>query len=237
MNVIWVSRKGGRENNEDAVGKLRKKGILCIAVADGLGGHNAGEVASHCVVKTVLNSFDSSPDFSHESVLKYINDAHNTLVQKSLTDPKYFKMSSTLTVLLIKGKRAMWANVGDSRLYRFEKDRILEVTEDHSLAFDDFMAGKIEYDDIRNSKKQNRLTNAVGSYIKDMNIYEPVFINGQSSFLLCTDGFWEYVDEDSMEQLKEKSVNPRDWLEKMIELREKNAPSDSDNYTAAVVFV
>lgn len=237
MRVTWVSRTGGRKINEDAVGKLREKGILCIAVADGLGGHNAGEVASKLAVETVLKSFSESPDFTKDSLVRYITDAHNAIIEKSKTDPDYVHMSSTIVVLLVKGKKALWANVGDSRLYRLEKNRIIEVTEDHSLAFVDFMNGKIEYDQIRTSQNQSRLTNALGSYIADLNVSEITTLSGASGFLLCTDGWWEYVGEDEIEALSESSSDARDWLEKMLAVREENAPQNSDNYTAAAVFM
>lgn len=235
MNIIWVSRKGGRTKNEDCLGKIRRKGITCIVVADGLGGHNAGDVASHCLVETVLNDFDKSPEFSRDALVKYVSNAHDVLIQKSMTDPKYLKMASTAVLLLIRGKKAIWANVGDSRLYRFENSRIIEVTEDHSAAFEEFKAGKIEYDDIRRSKNQNSLTNAVGSHIQGLKIYGPRHIGSHPSFLLCTDGFWEYVDEENMESTREQSVNIRNWLESMVDIRDRKAPENSDNYSAVVV--
>lgn len=237
MRVTWVSRTGGRSVNEDAIGKARDKGILCIAVADGLGGHNAGEIASKLAVETILKSFADMPVFSKESIKRYITDAHNAILRKAKTDPDYLHMSSTIVVLLVKGKRALWAHVGDSRLYRLEKNKIAEVTEDHSLAFLDFMNGDIEYDQIRESENQSRLTNALGSYIKDLKISEETLLSSSSAFLLCTDGWWEYVRENDIESLSESSRDARGWLERMLAVREANAPENSDNYTAAAVFM
>lgn len=237
MRVTWVSRTGGRKVNEDAIGKIRDKGILCIAVADGLGGHNAGEVASKLAVETILKSFSDKPEFSKESITSYITDAHSAILEKSKTDPDYLHMSSTIVVLLVKGKKAIWGHVGDSRLYRLEKNRIVEVTEDHSLAFLDFMKGNIEYDQIRESENQSRLTNALGSYIKDLKVSEITALSGSTAFLLCTDGWWEYVRENDIESLSESAQDARGWLEKMLAVREANAPENSDNYTAAAVFM
>lgn len=237
MRVTWVSRTGGRKVNEDAIGKIRDKGILCIAVADGLGGHNAGEVASKLAVETILKSFSDKPEFSKESITRYITDAHSAILEKSKTDPDYLHMSSTIVVLLVKGKKAIWGHVGDSRLYRLEKNRIVEVTEDHSLAFLDFMKGNIEYDQIRESENQSRLTNALGSYIKDLKVSEITALSGSTAFLLCTDGWWEYVRENDIESLSESAQDARGWLEKMLAVREANAPENSDNYTAAAVFM
>ena len=237
MRVTWVSRIGGRKVNEDAVGKLTKNGITCIAVADGLGGHNAGEVASRTAVDTILKRFSEEPEFSREALTRYVTEAHNAVFEKSTTDPDYLHMSSTIVVLLIKGRRSVWCHVGDSRLYRFRNGWITEVTEDHSIAFRDFMEGLIEYGEIRNSSNQNKLTNAVGQYIENMVISQIRTADSATSFLLCTDGWWEYVTEEEMEETLRESYNSREWLEKMLEIRENTAPEGSDNYTAAVVFM
>ncbi len=235
MRVTWVSRIGGRRVNEDAVGKMTKNGITCVAVADGLGGHSAGEIASRTAVDSLFRSFSESPAFSKDKLRGYVTDAHNAVQQKALTDPDYLHMSSTLTVILIKGRRALWCHVGDSRLYRFSSGRIAEVTEDHSLAFKDFMDGLIEYDDIRRSSNQNKLMDAVGLYIEDMAVSEIRAAGPETDFLLCTDGWWEYVTEEDMEDTLKESRNSREWLEKMLSIRESRAGEGSDNYTAAVI--
>ena len=235
MRVTWVSRKGGRAVNEDAAGKLTKNGVTCVAVADGLGGHNAGEVASKTALGAFLNSFSQKPVFSAQRMTECFEAAHEAVRGKSMTDPDYIGMSSTLTALMIKGGRALWCHVGDSRLYRFRSGRIAEVTEDHSLAFRDFMNGVIEYDDIRRSRAQNKLTNAVGLFIGDMKVSEIRREDRDTDFLLCTDGWWEYVTEDDMESTLSGSANSREWLERMLGLRESRAAEGSDNYTAAAV--
>ena len=235
MRVTWVSRVGGRKINEDAVGKISRNGITCVAVADGLGGHSAGEIAAKTAIESIFEDFSESPEFSREALQKYVTDAHKTVFEKASTDPAYVNMSSTIVVILIKGKRAVWCHVGDSRLYRFCAGRLEEVTDDHSLAFMDFMEEKIEYDDIRRSENQNKLTNAVGLYIKDLKV-SPVYTAApETNFLLCTDGWWEYVTENDMEDTLKESKNSREWLEKMLDIRERRAPLGSDNYTAAVI--
>lgn len=237
MVVTWVSRKGGREVNEDAVGKEKAQGIVCVVVADGLGGHNGGKIASELVVNTILESFVKNPGFSKEHLEGYINKAKENVVGKAMANPELLHMSSTAVVLLIKGRRAMWANVGDSRLYRFSHGEICEVTEDSSLAFLDFARGDIEYDEIRTSPNQNKLTSAIGISMDTVNFSQECKINHSTAFLLCTDGWWEYVTEHDMEKIFSQSLNSRECLAEMIKIREKKAPDGSDNYTAAVVML
>ena len=236
MLLTGVSRKGGRIRNEDAYGEARAEGILCAIVADGLGGHYGGEIASRLAVDTIINKFIEDPGVSEEHIKKYIEAANSAIVSRAESDPEHVHMSSTIVVLLKKGGRAIWANVGDSRLYLFNHNTISEVTEDHSLAFLDFMRGEIEYDDIRQSENQNKLTSALGVGFDEINISKVTHIGSSASFLLCTDGWWEYVNEDQMEETLCKSKNTRSWLEAMVKIREENAPEDSDNYTAIAIM-
>lgn len=237
MLVTWVSRKGGRRINEDAAGKIKANGIMCVVVADGLGGLRGGGIAAEIAVNTVLDSFSASPEFSAEAMQRYISNANNQIIKTAKSDPDLIHMSSTIVVLMIKGKKAIWANVGDSRLYMFREGRISEVSEDHSVAFEEFLKGDIEYADIKNSPNQNMLTSALGNHAGAVNISDIKTIDSQTSFLLCSDGWWEYVSDEEMEDTLKNSKNARTWLEKMLVIRESEAKEGSDNYTAAVVMI
>ncbi len=235
MVVTSVTKQGGREINEDAIGKIKSKGIVCIVVADGLGGHNGGKLASETAVNTIIESFSQSPGFSKEHLKQYIEAANEKIVEKAKGDPQLIHMSSTVVVLLIKGRKAMWANVGDSRLYRFSHGELCEVTEDNSVAFLDFVRGDIEYNDIRTSPNQNMLTSALGVMMDNVNYSEGCRIDSSTTFVLCTDGWWEYVTEDDMEEVFCSNSKSRDCLEAMLKIREDKAPINSDNFTAAIV--
>ncbi|MDD6563940.1 MAG: protein phosphatase 2C domain-containing protein [Clostridiales bacterium] len=231
MIVTWVSKAGGRPVNGDTVGKTRKNGIVCVAVADGLG----SEIASEMAVNTVINEFENNPAFSEERIKEYINSANEKIAGYAMTDPELLHISSTIAVLLIKGKKAIWANVGDSRLYRFYDGMIAEVSEDHSMAFLDFVNGSIEYGDIRTDSNRNKLTSALGVSMDGINVSNIIPLDAQTSFLICTDGLWEYITEDEMEDILGKSCDARQWLRSMTELREEKAREKSDNFSAVVV--
>ncbi len=237
MIVTLVSKKGGRKINEDAAGRAKKNGIVCVVLADGLGGHNGGSVASRLAVETVIDAFNKKPVLSEEGIRQYISMANDAIMARADTDEDYGHMSSTIAVLLIKGKKAVWGNVGDTRLYRFHHNRIEEVTEDHSLAFIDFMCGDIEYDDIRRSPYQNKLTSALGIASGEMNISRMTDIDNYTSFLLCTDGWWEYVSDEDMEDTLKASGSGKEWITRMLRIRESAAPEVSDNYSAAAVVM
>ena len=237
MTITWVSRKGGRTVNEDAVAKAREKGIICVVVADGLGGHTGGRMASGVAVDAIINSFKQNPGFSKEHLEGYIQSAKEAVSMQAISDPDLLYMASTAAVLLIKGRKALWANVGDTRLYKFSDGFVSDVTEDHSVAFLSFIRGDIEYDMIRTSPDQNKLTSAIGLNMDGINFSQEHRIDATSSFLLCTDGWWEYVTEDDMENTLKESQSANEWLEKMLRIREENAPEGSDNFTAAVIMI
>lgn len=237
MLVTWISRKGGRRINEDTVGRTMAGGILCVVAADGLGGYEGGKVASKLAVDTILGEFEKSPQFSKEAVCDYIRTANAAIIEKAENDELYTNMSSTIALLLVKGRRAIWATVGDSRVYMLRKKWICEVSEDHSLAFNDFIEGRIEYDDIRTSPNQNKLTSALGVAAVTPRVSEVRVVDSDTSFLLCTDGWWEYVTEDDMEDTAKTARNGRDWISAMVEIRDRNAPENSDNYSAIAVYI
>lgn len=237
MLVSGVTKKGGRPVNEDAWGEVYAKGIECVVAADGLGGHSGGSLASRAAVDAVMEDFKAAPEFSADALARLVAAANKAVMTRAETDPALVHMSTTIAILLIKGRNAMWATVGDTRIYLFEDNMIVEVTEDQSLAFADFVDGVIEYDDIRRSEKQNLLTNALGASFGEANVRDMVRLVNNAAFLVCTDGWWEYVTEPQMEGALKASKNAHDWLSAMLTIREGAAPERSDNYTAAAVLL
>ena len=143
MNTARISSKGGREKNEDAIGRLRKDGMYCFVLADGLGGQGGGETASSIAVKTILECFDAHAEVSKEIIYAYLEAAQNAIIEARIENPKYSDMATTITVLLTDEKKAVWAHCGDSRIYRLKKNKIQEITNDHSVAFASFLANEI----------------------------------------------------------------------------------------------
>ncbi|MBQ3426402.1 MAG: serine/threonine-protein phosphatase [Clostridia bacterium] len=238
MRKAILSDKGGREVNEDAVGRLRNSDIYCFALADGLGGHGGGDIASQLAVSTVLQCFKTQADIAEDMMEAYFEAAQHAVNEKSEEEPKLQGMRTTLVTLLTDGERAIWMHCGDSRLYRLKKHLIQEITDDHSVAFASFLAGDIDYDEIRNSPDQNKLIRTIGGNSKSRpDISEAVKVGRNTSFLLCSDGFWEYVDEDHIESTRKKASSPRDWLIAMEREIKRNAPPDADNYSAIAVYI
>lgn len=236
MRAVSLSNRGGRKNNEDCVGYERAGKIWCFVLCDGLGGQLCGEVASKLVCDTVCAEFEKNPEISYSAVHDYLEKAVMVLTDER--DEDKYNMSSTAVVLVTDGKKAVWAHLGDSRLYYISGGEILKITDDHSVAFMEFEGGMITYDDIRRSPNQNKLTRCVS----DMDNFKPDIsditeLEHGDAFLLCSDGFWEYVTEDDIEETINKSSSPKEWLEKMLEVLHENEIEKNDNYSVIAVMV
>ena len=146
-------------------------------------------------------------------------------------------MKTTLVVLSVEDDLAKWMHVGDSRLYHFTDGKLRRQTMDHSVSQVAVLMGEITQNEIRFHEDRNRVLRALGSENAKPDISSTIKLSGQrDAFLLCTDGFWEYVYENEMEQSLEKAENPGQWLDEMLKTLRTRVPEDNDNFSAAIVF-
>jgi serine/threonine protein phosphatase PrpC len=150
---------------------------------------------------------------------------------------KMGNMKTTLVFLTIEDGRARWMHIGDSRLYHFRGGYLQSQTMDHSVSQMAVLMGEITPREIRFHEDRNRVLRALGGDNARPEISRTVMLTGgEDVFLLCTDGFWEYVYEEEMEQLLCASSTPQQWLDRMEALVRSRAGKDNDNFTAAAVF-
>ena len=240
LTTASISKPGGRKVNEDCCGhELLPTGLGCWVVADGLGGHGGGDVASRLVTDTILNRFLASPEITAETLNLYIESAQAALIKQQEMESELDAMRSTVAVLLSDGRSALWGYVGDTRLYHFRAGRIISQTKDHSVPQALANSGDIAQDDIRHHEDRNRLLRAMGNPGKLRPTIEtvPVSLQHGDALLLCTDGFWEYVTEIEMGIGLAKSTTAQEWLAFLEVTILRRAPSTHDNYTGTAVFV
>ncbi|MCR4890812.1 MAG: protein phosphatase 2C domain-containing protein [Lachnospiraceae bacterium] len=228
---------GGRSENEDSFLLIHREDRGCCAlVADGLGGHGGGAAASAKAKDIIEECFLSEEIKSPEEFNVWFQKANQEVINMQTPD---IEMKTTLVVLIIKNKNAMWANIGDSRLYHFRNGELVEQTFDHSVSQMAVLRGEIKQEEIRGHIDRNRLLQAIGrtDTIK-LDYSDRVSLDGaEHAFLLCTDGFWEYVTEAEMEKDLRKSDSPNEWLEKMKKRLEKRTRNiDNDNNTAVAIM-
>ena len=226
------SHIGGRKVNQDNCIALRIDNNYLFAVADGLGGHSGGEIASENIIRTLEELFSHNPvEFNLE---KAINCANKRIIdgQKRLNN----NMQSTVTAVYINDSMVICANVGDSRTYLFKDNKIVFQTTDHSAAQMAVALGEIQKEDIRRHEDRNILTRAVG-YSDECKIDIYKFMNTDfENIILCTDGFWEYVLENEMCDILGNIKNSDECIFEMKKILMKRVPDKHDNNTAIIVM-
>lgn len=233
LQIASYTNIGGRAQNEDAVQHvLQDRDRLCLVVADGLGGHGGGSLASAAAVKTICQGWRGAVD---KNVLTDLIREANRQVLALQT--RQCAMKTTAVVLTLEPERAVWAHVGDSRLYHFQDGRLVFQTRDHSASQIAVMLGDITVDQIRFHEDRNRVLRALGQEdTVNVEVKEQPLAPGRHAFLLCTDGFWEYVLEKEMQQDLLAAADPQDWLSRMRKRLLSRVPGNNDNNTAAAVW-
>ena len=225
---------GGRKRNEDSVaGTLWGEDGLLLVVADGLGGHGGGERASQSVCRTICQNWNGAA--APETLATLLTMAHGNV--KNIQTPEC-AMKSTAVVLAIRGEQAAWAHVGDTRLYHFLNGKLIFQTRDHSASQLAVMLGEITPQEIRFHEDRSRVLRALGQDdALKVETGEEALRPGSHAYLLCSDGFWEYVLEEEMETDLLQASDPEDWLTRMRRRLAQRAPADHDNNTAAAVWL
>lgn len=238
FHTATLSRIGGRHSNQDYCDFTGLKNGHCWVVADGLGGHKGGEIASRLAVEAVIEDFTRHPDFSVSAIEEHIESAQNALLLRQKESPELESMRTTIALLISNNRKVLWAHVGDTRLYIFRSGKIAFQSKDHSVPQALADAGEITPAEIRFHEDRNRLLRALGT---DGDL-RPTFqekktaVRHKDAFLICTDGFWEYVDEGEMEKTLRDSPSPDMWLGNMEKILLGKITGRNDNYTAIGIF-
>jgi PPM family protein phosphatase len=229
---------GGRPNNQDFCASLQVDNSTCWVIADGLGGHNGGALASKTAAEIVLESFDDNPDISAIALESHIARAQEAILELQQQDPAVAQMRTTLVALISDSRQALWAHVGDSRLYRFQSPGLVTQTEDHSVPQSLAKAAEISQDQIRGHPDRNRLLRSLGEQgpARPSVLSAPTLLCDTDAFLLCTDGFWEYVYELEMLADLVASTSPEEWLDRAASRLLTRAHGEYDNYSALAIF-
>ncbi len=225
---------GGKEINDDTVYAEQNKGTY-VFVGDGLGGYAGGRQASQAAGKAILAAAEKDSMLTEENLRKAASAADAAV--RALQEETKGNMKTTLVFLAIEDGKARWMHVGDSRLYHFHEGEIAHQTMDHSVSQMAVLMGDITRDQIRFHEDRNRVLRALGAENCKPDVFsQEVPVTSSDAFLLCTDGFWEYVYEEEMMAALREAKDPEAWLSRMEQLLLGRVKEDNDNYTAAAVF-
>lgn len=231
------TNRGGRSDNEDSAGSMICGDNGIFVVADGLGGHSFGKIASACVRDTLLESFPCQDGNPSWWLGEQIEKANQRLL--ALQKERNAVLKSTAAVLYITAERAVWAHVGDSRLYYIHENRLRAFTEDHSVAYKKYKAGEISRSEIAFDEDQSRLLRSLGSIDHKepvIRAYEESLVPGDA-FFLCSDGAWEYLDDEEIVIDFLKSENARQWAQYLLLRMMERVSGANDNLTILTIIM
>lgn len=232
-----VSDRGlneGRPQNEDSYLELPEHGLF--AVADGVGGAQAGEVASQMAVEILGEAFinignQSDPEETMRIALDRANEA---IYQMSRDLPQLSSMATTVVALHVAGDIATIAHVGDSRVYRIDPNgRLFRETDDHSVVEEEVRAGRLTPEQALNHPSRNVISRALGADHEVEPDVKCVLIHPGTRFLLCSDGITRHIDDAEIRELLDKDAEPADICAEMKGICFSRGAED--NLTAVIV--
>lgn len=239
VEYTTYTNKGSREVNEDSCGVATYQDSYCFVVADGLGGHGGGDVASNCAVGAVCELF-SNTGYTETFFKDAIDASQRRIFTAQQNAHAVSRMKTTLVILVVTPKKAYWAHIGDSRLYYWKGAKLKERTIDHSVPQMLALSGEIKEKEIRHHPDRNRLLRVLGVKGEHprFDCGKPMRNSGTQNYLLCTDGYWELVDEADMTNSMNSGETIEEWIIKMNgTIRCNGEHMDMDNYTAIAVRV
>lgn len=218
-----------RELNEDAFGYHDN----LFVVADGMGGHQAGEVASAIAVETILKA-----DLTGEikaALLKTLVAANQAILKEAERSKEFSGMGTTIAVLYLEMEQAYVTHIGDSRVYCLSDNNLKQLTRDHSLVNELVKTGEITVEEAKSHPQRNILTRALGSNDTVETEIIEIKVTQGDKFLLCSDGLTNVVPEALIKEFMAQENDPESIVNQLISCA--NESGGADNITVVLVEI
>ena len=237
FSVYQTSRRGGREKNEDRMGYCYTRDAGLFALADGMGGHPEGEVASQLALQTLSAMFQRQAKPRLEQPLRYLHDGiiagHQQLLRYATERSLMDTPRTTVVACVLQGNAAYWAHCGDSRLYLVRGDKLVARTRDHSYSeLQDTLSQVVPMGDRVN---RNVLFTCLGSPGKPViDTSGPLLVKPGDRLLLCSDGLWGMVPDATItEMISRDAISSA--VPELVELALRTGGERCDNVTVLAV--
>ena len=229
-----------RENNEDAVAYDESTGLTILA--DGMGGYNAGEVASSMATDLIMSEMSrwlsevgsrvTTRDIRHALEIS-VDNANRAVYSAAAANTKYAGMGTTLVVGVFHQNRLVVGHIGDSRCYRFRNGELVQITRDHSLLQEQIDAGLITPQQAATSVNRNLVTRALGVEAEALLELNEYVVEGEETYLMCSDGLSDMVPDADIAKI----LNSQDGLGQKADhlVAQANANGGRDNITVLLV--
>ncbi len=233
FSVFQVSRKGGRDNNEDRMGYCYTRASGIFLLADGMGGHPQGEVAAQLALQTMAAMFQKEAKPELPDVAGFLTAAvmaaHQQILRCATERGMLDSPRTTIVAAIVQGGSVTWIHCGDSRLYLVRQGELLARTRDHSLV-EQRQASTSGLNALQRSNR-NILFTCLGSPVKPvLDITGPFALQQGDRLMLCSDGLWSSLtDVDITYQLSHKPVS--ESVPQLVEMALRKSGETSDNVT------
>ena len=230
---------GDRDEQQDRlllIPSKKEPGVILAIVADGMGGHTGGAMAAQQVMATaqqIFNNFHSAEDSPKKLLTSIIHESHLIITLSSYTSEA--EPHSTVVAMLLQKERADWAHVGDSRLYHFRSQQLVQRTRDHSYVEQLFREGKIKEEDMEKHPNKNILVHCLGGVNPPLIDFGGTDkLEADDCFILCSDGLWAYFNDYEMGSIL-AACSPRIANEQLIAQARAQGNGRGDNCSLAII--
>jgi serine/threonine protein phosphatase PrpC len=209
--------------SENSVGNLPN----LFVVADGMGGHNAGDFASKYTVQQLVNSIESNSETNPIKIIRQsIETANKALIRKAYENSEFAGMGTTLVAATIIKDYIYVANIGDSRLYIINND-MKQITKDHSLVEEMVRLGEIDPEDARNHPDKNIITRAIGASADIAVDFFEMKLERDDIILMCSDGLTNMIEDEEILKIIKKKKTPEQKAQRLVEIANNNGGKDN----------
>ncbi|MCF6217327.1 MAG: protein phosphatase 2C domain-containing protein [Gammaproteobacteria bacterium] len=230
-----VTRIGNRKENQDSYGSFSNGEALVMVVADGMGGHRGGLLASQTVIRCVASSFEKEQGLIKNPVTflqKLVLESHAEINRVGIRQQPPIQPRTTAVICLVQAGMAWWAHVGDSRLYLFRQSELMFRTRDHSRIEELMQEGSLTAQQALTHPERHRVTRCLGGLeaIKSISVSKAVPLKMGDMVLLCTDGLWSAMGDQKIETLV-NGYYVDDMASKLATEADKRSAPRADNIT------
>lgn len=242
--IFWgITDKGKlRPNNEDAFFMPdNNEEPLVFIVADGMGGHNGGEIASRIAVDEISSYLYNNKEklYKEDEIKELIKEgfyfANKKILEKSYNDSECVGMGTTSTVAVIVQKKLFIGHIGDCRLYIIRNQSINQITKDHSLVWELMEQGKINFEEMKLHPMKHIITKALGiEEFSDPDILK-VYLEKGDVILICSDGLTSMLSDSEIKDVVEKHKDPEEICKELVNFA--NEKGGYDNITVVTIII
>ena len=233
MNSYLMTDKGlARNNNQDDVlGVVKENGDSLYVLCDGMGGHSGGAIACKKCINVFKKEFNKSNYTNVEEakdwLYKMILKANKEIISASSKDMNLKGMGTTVVCLLINKNFKVYASVGDSRLYAYNRKNMKQISEDQTFAAALYKAGYINKKEAKNHPRRSMLLCAVGSSPNDSLDVQVNEVVGNDNYLICSDGLYNMLDDGKIKKILDEDIPIKDKGDKLIDEANDNGGFDN----------